>query len=113
VEEESRKLQEAITAYYTQQAQSSQAELRLHWYTTRQMFLYGIIFLGLCLGLRQLLEQILAEGFPHVLNEGLIIIGWVAIWRPAEMLTYNWVPLVRRLRLQRRLSQLSVQLCKE
>jgi hypothetical protein len=111
--EESKELQAAITAYYTEQVQSSRADLRQHWHTTRQIFVYGGIFLGLCLGLQQLLEQVLAERFPDFISEGLIIIGWVALWRPAEMLTYDWLPLVRRLNLQRKLSQLSVQVSRD
>jgi hypothetical protein len=111
-EEERKKLQAAITNYYSTQVQASHDALKLHWHTTRQMFLYGCIFLGLCLVLQQVFEQVLGESFPRIFSEGLIIIGWVAIWRPAEMLTYNWVPLVRRLKLQRKLSQLSVQLHK-
>jgi hypothetical protein len=110
--DEAGKLQAAIATYYKHQATSSQAELKLYWHSTLQIFLYGGIFLGVCLGLHQVLEHLLAEEFPHILDEGLIIIAWVALWKPAEMLTYNWVPLVQRLSLQRRLAKLSVQVSK-
>jgi hypothetical protein len=31
-----------------------------------------------------------------ILGEGLLIIGWVAMWRPLEIFLYEWVPIRRR-----------------
>ena len=73
-------------------------------------FIYGRLFLGVRLGLHKLLESMLGEDFPRLLDEGLIIIGWVALWRPAELITYDWIPLIRPLNLQRKLSELTVKL---
>ena len=30
-----------------------------------------------------------------ILREGLVITGWVAMWRPLEVLLYDWWPLVQ------------------
>jgi hypothetical protein len=43
-----------------------------------------------------------------VLREGLIIAGWVAMWRPMEIFLYEWWPLLRRGRLYEKLSQMRV-----
>ena len=102
-------VQGAIAAHYAQQIESTLHDLRNHWRDTIRAFVYGGLFLGACLGLHQLLTNIFDARFPRILDEGLIIIGWVAMWRPAELLTYDWVPLVRRLKLQRKLAQLSVK----
>lgn len=40
----------------------------------------------------------------EVLREGLIITGWVAMWKPLEVLLYDWRPLVRRRRLYERIA---------
>jgi len=45
---------------------------------------------------------------PPILDEGLIILAWLALWRPAEMLLYGWVPLRRRQRLYERLIEIRV-----
>jgi hypothetical protein len=55
---------------------------------------------------RSLLRAVTA--LPHVLSEGLIILGWISLWRPTEMLAYEWVPLVRKRRLYERLAALQV-----
>ena len=33
-----------------------------------------------------------------VIEESLIIVGWVANWRPLEIYLYDWWPIVRRRR---------------
>jgi hypothetical protein len=40
----------------------------------------------------------MAAGSQELLAEGLLIIGWVALWRPVEMFLYDWWPLLRRQR---------------
>jgi hypothetical protein len=49
-----------------------------------------------------------AEGIGRALNEGLLILGWVANWRPLEIFLYDWWPLTRRRDLYRRLSNAKV-----
>ncbi len=37
----------------------------------------------------------LPSGPPReILREGLVITGWAAMWRPLEVLLYDWWPLV-------------------
>jgi hypothetical protein len=42
-------------------------------------------------------------------SEGIIIIGWVANWRPLEILLYDWWPITRRRRLYHRLATAHVE----
>jgi hypothetical protein len=43
------------------------------------------------------------------MEESLIILAWVANWRPIEIFLYDWWPLVRRRNLYRRLAAATVQ----
>jgi hypothetical protein len=45
---------------------------------------------------------------PSVLRESLVIVGWVANWRPIEMFLYDWWPIARRRDLYRRLANAKV-----
>ena len=40
----------------------------------------------------------------RVLEESLIIVGWVANWRPIEIYLYDWLPIRRRIRPNRRIA---------
>ena len=45
-----------------------------------------------------------------VFSEGLLIFGWVAMWRPLEIFLYDWWPIVGERRLFDRLRRMPVQL---
>lgn len=49
----------------------------------------GLAVLGASLGLRGLLGGLEAQGPGQGVGEGLIILGWVAMWRPIEILLYE------------------------
>jgi len=53
-------------------------------------------FLFACIALRQIFFSAPASTFGEIVAEGLLILGWVAMWRPMETLLYDWWP-VRRL----------------
>jgi hypothetical protein len=42
-------------------------------------------------------------------EQGLLIVGWVAMWRPLEIFLYDWWPLVGDRRMHDRLSRMDVQ----
>lgn len=44
------------------------------------------------------------SGVTISIRELFIILGWVALWRPAELLLYEWAPLRRQVILYSRLS---------
>ena len=57
----------------------------------------------------------LAMSFPDsrvtgVLREGLLIVGWVAMWRPAEVFLYDWWPIRAEARLYDRLGAMPVRI---
>jgi hypothetical protein len=43
------------------------------------------------------------------LTEGLIILGWVANWRPIEIFLYDWWPLTQRRKLFEQLAAAPVE----
>ena len=45
-----------------------------------------------------------------LLHEGLLIVGWVAMWRPLEILLYDWWPLMRDAQLYERIASMPVEL---
>lgn len=54
----------------------------------RMAILFGLGVLGGALLLRQLLSD-WGRAAAEVLAEGLLILAWVALWRPAEMLIFD------------------------
>jgi hypothetical protein len=45
----------------------------------------------------------------RLMEQSLLILGWVANWRPLEIFLYDWWPIRRRLILLRRLAAMPVE----
>ena len=79
--------------------------LRLGW----RSLLIGFIFLAIMYVLTEMINDFTSmDGFTTTLRESFIILGWVALWRPAELLLYDWRPFKRDLKLFGRLEKCAV-----
>jgi hypothetical protein len=101
-------LADAITGWFEARAQAETRALHELFRDGRVGFLIGIGVLALCLLLSWFLSQRFEEPFARVVSESFVIIGWVVIWRPAEIFLYDWLPLVRRRKLFDRLANAAV-----
>lgn len=99
---------EAIHNYFRYRETAARFNLRQVLRMGRISLLVGLGFLALCTLLWRLVftGDALAD---RVLSEGFLIIGWVAMWKPLEILLYDWWPVLRDIRLYRRISTMSVE----
>jgi hypothetical protein len=73
-------------------------------------FVIAIAFLVTMSALARLVANTFGtQGWASVLREGLVIIGWVAMWMPVETFLYGWWPILGEERLSRRLQHADVQ----
>jgi len=71
----------------------------------------GVAFLAVFFIAAQILSRVMGEsGLATLFREGLIIVGWVAMWRPLEIFLYDWWPIVGQRRLFDRLSEIGVRI---
>jgi hypothetical protein len=71
----------------------------------------GLAVLAICIVAGRLVGDHLGAGYMgHFFGEGIIILGWVANWRPIEIFLYDWWPVRRRRQLYHRLAGASVHL---
>ncbi|CAM5218121.1 hypothetical protein ARD30_09905 [Bosea thiooxidans] len=99
----------AITRWFAGRASAETRALHELFHDGRLAFMIGFVGLAGCLFLSWLLTRGQDGPFARVFQESLIIIGWVVIWRPAEMFLYDWVPILRRRKLYRRLAAANVE----
>jgi hypothetical protein len=101
-------LAESIHNYFDYRREATARDLRFLWQDGRYALIIGLAFLSACLVVRQLL---FAEGatITHIVGEGLLIAGWVAMWRPMEIFLYEWWPLRRRRQIYTKLSAIPVE----
>jgi hypothetical protein len=68
----------------------------------------GLVIFLISMSARGILTRVAAHGLSRLLDEGLIILAWLALWRPVETLVYGWVPLYRQRRMYQRLAAIKV-----
>jgi hypothetical protein len=99
----------AIGSWFSGKARAETRALRELFRDGRLALAIGLVLLALCLFLSWLLTQEREGPFVRIFQESFIIVGWVVIWRPAEMFLYDWLPILRRRRLYRRLAEARVE----
>jgi hypothetical protein len=103
-------LASALRNYFGWRVQETRRDLSHVLRDGRLTLLIGLSFLVFCTVSRQLAVHYTDGFMTTLLDEGLLIIGWVALWRPIQTFLYDWWPVRRRLRTLRRIVQLSTTL---
>lgn len=103
------RLPEAIRGHFTRRAERMSRDIRQNFADGRKALVIGIAILAACLGVAVLVAPGGdATGLARLAQESMVIVGWVALWRPAEILLYDWLPLARRRAVYRRLAAAEV-----
>jgi hypothetical protein len=101
----------AIHNHFSYRRKKSQRQLRKILHLGWRSLFVSILFFGLLASLSYAIIQLLPDGrFFVTFHELLIIFGWVALWRPADLLLYDWRPFSREVKLFRKLEQCKVEI---
>lgn len=108
--ENAHSIAEAIHHYFIYRARHAGDDLRQMLGRGLISLLIGLAFLFVCLWSRQLLGDVPQQSSKQILSEGLLIMGWVAMWRPIEIFLYEWWPILRRRSVFRYIAVMPIQL---
>ena len=103
-------LDAAIHNYFAYRETHERRRLRLLFRDGRIALVIGLAFLFCCVLLRELAFSFGNDSASDIFGEGVLIIGWVAMWRPLEIFLYEWVPIRRRCQILARLSKMPVSI---
>ena len=102
-------LTESIRNYFSYRAEMKRRELKQLLHYGWISLIIATVFLGFCVTIAQTVDPDLGR-FRPILREGLIIIGWVAMWRPLDVYLYRWWPVHRLGRIYRGLSKMPIEI---
>jgi hypothetical protein len=106
-----RGLQSAIGHYFTYRVGMLERDLSDLFRVGRRSLMIGIAVLAVCTSLSQILRTALpGSALTQLVAEGIVIFGWVANWRPAEIFLYDIWTVRRRIQLYRRLAEARIEL---
>lgn len=102
---------DAIRNYFGYRAEVVGWDLKELFRIGRVSLLIGVGVLATCVVMGKLVGIMLGAGYlGRFFDEGLIILGWVANWRPIQIFLYDWWPLARQRRLYGRLAKAAIEL---
>jgi hypothetical protein len=106
-----RGLESAIGNYFAYRVGMLERDLSDLFRVGRRSLAIGIVVLAVCISLSQALRTTLPQSpLGQLLAEGIMIFGWVANWRPAEILLYDVWAVRRRVGLYRRFADAQIEL---
>ncbi|QDK36461.1 hypothetical protein [Bdellovibrio sp. NC01] len=98
-------IKEAIRQYFEYQILLKRSQLTKNMKTAQLFLLIGISLLFFCLVVAQWIHKEIPSNVGTTLREGVVIFGWVSMWKPIELLLFDWYPIYDRIRVYRRLSE--------
>jgi hypothetical protein len=108
-EQRRQEIASAFDNFFRFRADTTQGELRELLRVGRRALLIGIAVLAACLLVAEAAAQSLSP-FAKILQQSILILGWVANWRPLEIFLYDWWPIRARCNLYRQLAAATVEL---
>jgi hypothetical protein len=103
-------LREAVHRFFADRARSERRRLRELLRRGRISLVIGLAFVALTVTATTLAATSWAvTGFARILDESLLIVGWVAMWRPLEIFLYDWWPIRGEARHFERLATMPVR----
>ncbi len=104
-------LRQALREFFAQRALTTRRQLRHLLRIGRKSLLIGLVVLAVAMILGELLAGLVGRyDYGAILGHSLLIGGWVALWRPLEILLYDWWPIRAQAQLYERLSAILVRL---
>ena len=89
---------DAVQTHFKYEVEKLQRRMREHVRQGQLTLVVGLTVLIAFLSLAELTLKLPAGHLRQILREGFVIAAWVAIWRPLDVLLYEWWPLVRQRR---------------
>jgi len=107
-------IEAAVHQHFTYRKNKSLKELGQTLQFGWRSLLVAIVFLSLLVLFTLLVIRRLPEGgLSIIFREILIILGWVALWRPIDLLLYEWRQFKRDANLFNRLAQCKIEVITE
>lgn len=72
-------------------------------------FIVGITFLIICIGTGNYINTLTQNTWTFIAFEGLLIGGWVAMWKPISDILYEWWPIWKEKRIYHKISEMDIE----
>jgi hypothetical protein len=111
---EAARIAPAIAAHFAALARTEDKAMADHMADAWRAATIGLVVFGFALAIAWRLYARLEDyAFARIVRESFVILGWVAMWKPVEMLVHERLPIARRRRLYRRIASADITILPE
>jgi hypothetical protein len=103
-------IREGIRSYFSYQIDLQRRDLKNFLRRAQMFLLIGLVILVTCISVAQNLASPSASGAIGILREGIVIFGWVSIWKPIELVLFDWYPLYEKIRYYKKLWRTEIEI---
>lgn len=103
-------IREAFHSYLMYRIDVQRGELKSFVKRAQMFLLIGVSILVSCLSIAQGITVPSPPGMLGILRDGIVIFGWVSIWKPIELILFDWYPLYEILRYYDKLLQTEIDI---
>ena len=104
-------LGQTLAHYFDGRVRRFQTDIRELFRIGRRHLGVGLLVLVACLTASQAARNLIPlQTLAQIVSESLIIVGWVANWKPIEIFLYDWWPIRRRIKLYERLRDAEISI---
>lgn len=103
-------IRDSVRSFILYHIELQRASLRRFVRRSQLFLLIGALILATCLFVAQSIHKDETSYLLSVLREGLVIFGWVSLWKPIELVLFDWYPLYEKLQLHRRLYMSDIEI---
>jgi hypothetical protein len=102
-------LEDAVRNHFLRERRRVEQDLRQHGRDARRSLAFGAAFLVACFTAARFVGRAREGDLWSTVVDGLVILGRIALWRPGEMILYDWIPRSRRRKLYGQLARMRVE----
>jgi hypothetical protein len=102
-------IRRAIHNYFEYKKILAERSIKLKLKEGQLSFVVGISFLVSCILLGEYIRSLADNTFTFIIFEGLMIGGWVAMWKPISDVLYEWWPLYKEKNIYRKISEMDIE----
>ncbi|MDD2439747.1 MAG: hypothetical protein PHD41_06000 [Methanosarcinaceae archaeon] len=101
-------LAKAVKKHFAYKTALAKTEMKRLLTRGRWDFLIGSFFLTACIVFSELLSRFEPNLTTTLFSEGLLIIGWVAMWQPVNTFLYDWWPIRKRRKIYEKIVEMDI-----
>jgi len=102
-------IRRSIHNFFEYKRDLAEKRIKLKFREGQLSLIVGISFLVTCILVGEYVSTLAKNTLTYIITEGLLIGGWVAMWKPISEILYEWWPIYDEKKIYHKLSEMTIE----